>query len=223
MALGKLFRALPPRRANPEELMESYLIACHKCTKHAIEAVVIKLIRGELKDMPKAWAPSPAELSSAIRDEMDFVQRQVDLAAERQMIEDKRPVAAAPRLFEQRAADAKAKMEAEGRRLLFEADSFNAAASSRRNLRPGSIYVGILGAWYGPEGSLYQPEPQPVTEADMQAAYQAEMAAADAEMQEILRADMFEPEPTTEPEIDPPAEQTDVAPAQQSAFEEVEF
>ncbi|QHW26635.1 hypothetical protein GYN07_20865 [Rhizobium leguminosarum bv. viciae 248] len=146
--------------------MESYLIACHKCTKHAIEAVVIKLIRGELKDMPKAWAPSPAELSSAIRDEMDFVQRQVDLAAERQMIEDQRPVAAAPRLFEQRTDEARARMLDEGRKFLFAAESFSSARKT--DLRPGSIYVGILGAYYGPPGSLHEPEPELMPEQSLE-------------------------------------------------------
>lgn len=179
--------------------MESYLIACHKCTKHAIEAVVVKLIRGELKDMPKAWAPSPAELSTAIRDEMEAVQRQVDLAAERQMIEDNRLVALPTLKLLDRIDAAKARMQAEGRKFLFECESFSAGTSSKGKVPPGSTYVGILGAWYGPPGSLYAPEPQPIP---------------DDEMQEILRADMFEPDPVAEEQP---------LPSPEPEFQDVEF
>lgn len=164
--------------------MESYLIACHKCTKHAIESVVIKLIRGEIKDMPKAFAPSSAELSTALRDEMEFVKRQIALEADRVAIKDMRKDAVPARLIEGRIADAKAKMAAEGRRFLFEADSFSGMASRRRECPPGSIFVGILCAAYGPVGSVNQPEPAPVADVDLQAMHDEEIAAAEAEQPE---------------------------------------
>ncbi|MBB4342126.1 hypothetical protein GGE17_003550 [Rhizobium leguminosarum] len=203
MALGRLFSALPVRQGDAADQIEVYVFALDEVTHHALDTVVAQAIRGSHPKFSRKFAPTCAELGEAIIDEMERVKRQMELAQEKLRIEDNRPVAAAPRLFEQRAADARAKMEAEGRRFLFEADSFSAAASSRRNLRPGSTYVGILGAWYGPEGSLHEPEVQTVTE---------------DEMQEMLRADMFEPE--TGPPADP---EPDAATASESQFEEVEF
>ncbi|MBX5001866.1 hypothetical protein HJB72_28500 [Rhizobium lentis] len=158
---------------------------------------MVKLIRGELKDMPKAWAPSPAELSTAIRDEMSFVQRQVDLEQEKLAIADMRKDPVKPKLLDDRIAEAREKMAAEGRKLLFAVDAHS--NSRRSNMPVGSTYVGILGAWYGPPGSLHEHEVQYVSE---------------DEMQEILRADMFEPEPVQEEPPAPPAE---------PEFQDVEF
>lgn len=132
---------------------------------------MIKLIRGEIKDLSKSFAPSPAELSAAIRDEMQFVKRQNELEQERLQIADNRPVARRPLLIEERMQIARQKMADEGRALLLEVDSHAASLSSSRKLPPGSVYSGILCAWYGPVGSLRQ-EVTP----------------------EMLKADMFEPE-----------------------------
>jgi hypothetical protein len=186
--------------------LEGYLIALHGSTHHALDLSINRIIRGEVDGLSKKFCPTAPELSSVIRTEMDWVAKQIEIAKDRAAIADHRVDPVRPKLFEERAADARAKMEAEGRRFLFEADSFSAAASSRRNLRPGSVYVGILGAWYGPDGSLHEPEIRRVS---------------DDEMQEILRADMFEPEqPQEEPvaEVDPPAE-----PAPEPEFQDVEF
>lgn len=193
--------------------MESYLIACHKCTKHAIETVVVKLIRGELKDMPKAWAPSPAELSSAIRDEMTFVARQVELAAERQMIEDNRRVAVPVKLIDQRVAEAKERMLRERRKLLFTVASHDQFLSRRRDIPSDGVYLSILAAAYGGPGSLdaVAAAPAAVDPSDL-------VSASEDEMQAILRADMFEPEPLPEPEPEEPP-----APAPEPEFQDVEF
>lgn len=206
MALGRLFSALPVRQGDAADQIEVYVFALEDVTHHALDTVVAQAIRGQHPKFSRKFAPTCAELGEAILEEMERVKRQMELAQERLRIEDNRPVAAAPRLFEERANDARAKMQEEGRKLLYAVDAHSASAAGRRNLRPGSVYVGILGAYYGPPGSLHEPEMQAVTE---------------DEMQEILRADMFEPEPAIgEPvaEVDPPAE-----PAAEPEFQDVEF
>jgi hypothetical protein len=163
MALGKLFRALQPKKGSVEELSESYLIACHKCTKHALEAVIVKLIRGEIEGVSKAFAPSSAELSAAIRSEMQWVEKQIKLAEDRMQIEDNRPVARPAMLLQDRVDAAKRKMLDEERTYLFSTESHASVGTRRRDVPAGSIYVGILGAFYGPIGSMRPPvveEPQ---------------------------------------------------------------
>jgi hypothetical protein len=209
MALGRLFSALPVRQGDAADQIEVYVYALEDVTHHALDAVVAQAIRGSHPKFSRKWAPTCAELGEAVADEMERVKRQMELAEEKLRIADNRAAAVRPKLIDERISDAKAKMLAEGRRFLFEAGTFSGLASRRRECPPGSIFVGILCAAYGPEGSLYQPEPQPVAQIDLQAAYEAEMAAADAEMQEILKADMFEPE----------AEQ----PAQKQEVADVEF
>ncbi|TBY41616.1 hypothetical protein [Rhizobium leguminosarum] len=139
--------------------LEGYLIALKGATHYALDVTVNRIIRGEIDGLSKKFCPTAPELSSVIRDEMQAVQRQIDLAAERRMIQDNRQVAVEPKLFEDRIAGAKARMMDEGRKYLFAAESFSSARKS--DLRPGSTYVGILGAWYGPPGSLHEPEPEP--------------------------------------------------------------
>jgi hypothetical protein len=151
-ALGKLFRALKPKNGSVEELSEGYLIACHKCTKHALETVVVKLIRGEIDGLSRVFAPSSADLSAAIRSEMLFVEKQVALAEDRLQIADNRPVARRPVLIEERIQIAKQKMADEERKLLLECDSYSASQAHSRKMPVGSVYSGILCAWYGPAG-----------------------------------------------------------------------
>lgn len=160
-AIGKLFRALPPRKAKPEELLESYEIACHKATKHAIETVVIKLIRGELDGLSKSFAPSPAELSAAIRDEMAWVQKQVDLAVARVAIDDNRPVAIKPLLLHERQSEARARMQAEERKLLRTEVSAAELRTAMKGMATGTVYSAITGEIYGPPGSAAASDPVP--------------------------------------------------------------
>ncbi len=185
---------MKPKNGSAEELSESYLIACHKCTKHALETVVFKLIRGEIDGLSRVFAPSSADLSAAIRSEMQFVEKQIALAEERLQIADNRPAARRPMLIEERMQAARQKMADEGRALLLEVDSHAASLSAGRKMPPGSVYSGILCAWYGPVGSLRQE----VTH-------------------EMLKADMFEPEPAADDVPDmPPAPPVD-------AYADVEF
>jgi hypothetical protein len=172
---------LQPKKGSVEDLSEAYLIACHKCTKHALETVVVKLIRGEIDGVSKSFAPSSAELSAAIRSEMQFVQKQVAIAEQRMQIEDNRPVARKPVLIEERIQLARQKMADEERKLLLEVDSYTASIGPGRKMPPGSVYSGILCAWYGPVGSLRQ-----------------------VVTQEVLRADMFEPETQVDETSDMP-------------------
>jgi hypothetical protein len=152
-AIGKLFRALPPRKAKPEELLESYEIACHKATKHAIETVVIKLIRGELDGLSKSFAPSPAELSAAIRDEMAWVQKKIDLAVERVAIDDNRPTAVHKPLLWERQKIERQRMADEGRMLLFTVDNIDQLRARRADLPKDFGYIAITGEVWGPPGS----------------------------------------------------------------------
>jgi hypothetical protein len=205
MALGRLFSALPVRQGDANDQIEVYVFALEDVTHHALDTVIAQAVRGQHPKFSRKFAPTCAELGEAIIDEMERVKRQIELAQEKLRIEDNRPVVVPTLKLDDRIAAAHARMRDEGRKLLYAVDAHSASAVGRRNLRPGSVYVGILGAYYGPPGSLHEPEMQAVTE---------------DKMQEILRADMFEPES----EIDPPVEpEKDAAPAQQSAFEEVEF
>jgi len=166
-ALGKLFRALPPRKASPAELEESYLIACHKATKHAIETVVVKLIRGELDKLSKSFAPSPAELSAAIRDEMAFVQKQIDLAQERMQLEDRRPVGVRPKLLHERQSEARGRMADERRALLHSGVTHAVSVTKLRECPTGSAFISITGEIYGPPGSSDNAPPVPVCADDI--------------------------------------------------------
>lgn len=138
--------------------MESYLVACARCTRHAIETVVIKLIRGEIDGAPKAFAPSSAELSTFLRDEMDAVKRQISLVQQRQQIEDNRPTAVRPIRLEDRIATARQQMADEDRKLLFEVIDHSQFMARRRDLPAGAKYSAILSAVYGPPGSNSEPE-----------------------------------------------------------------
>jgi hypothetical protein len=180
-AIGKLFRALPPRKASPEELLESYEIACHKATKHAIETVVIKLIRGELNGLSKSFAPSPAELSTAIRDEMEFVRKQIDLETGRMAIADNRPTVIRPKLSMERAAEHTTQMLSEGRHVLAEFPSHDAFLSARRfvgeAIKAGGVYIALTGKLWGAPGVRPAPPADPVQGAPQTAAEAAERLA----------------------------------------------
>ena len=117
-------------------------------------------IRGEIDGAPKAFAPSSAELSTFMRDEMDAVKRQISLAQQRQQIEDNRPVAVRPVRLEERIATAKQQMADESRKLLFEVTDHSQFMARRRELPAGAKYLAILSAVYGPPGSANEPTPK---------------------------------------------------------------
>lgn len=194
MALGRLFSALPVRQGDPVDQIEVYIFALEDVSHYAMDQVVAQAIRGQHPKFSRKFAPSTAELGEAIAELTAHIQRQNELEQERLQIADNRPVARKPLLIEERMEAARQKMADEGRRLLLEVDSHAASISPGRKMPPGSVYSGILCAWFGPVGSLRQE----VT-------------------QEMLRADMFEPETAVDPASDmPPAPPVE-------AYADVEF
>lgn len=179
MALGRLFSALPVRQGDAADQIEVYVFALDDVTHQALDTVVAQAVRGQHPNFSRKFAPTCAELGEAIFEEMARAKRQMELAEEKLRIEDNRVVAVRPKLIDERIAEAKAKMAAEGRRFLFECETHAGSNTRRRECPVGSIYVGILSAFYGPPGSIAEPDAIPVS---------------DEEMQAILRADMFEPE-----------------------------
>lgn len=76
------------------------------------------------------------------------------MAQERAQLEGKRPVGVKPSLLADKVREAEEKMQAEGRALLFKVNSFEGFLSRRAELPTGGVYQSILGAAYGPPGSL---------------------------------------------------------------------
>lgn len=165
--LEKLFRALTPKKGSVSDLMESYLIACHKSTKHAIETVAIRIIRGEIEGLSKVFAPSPAELSVALREEMAFVAKQIELDRGRTMLGNNRSVAAKRMNVLERVESERKRMNDESRALLMRFQSFDAFNQwVRRNRLPvGSFYLAPTAELYGGPGSGFDmPAGKPVDE-----------------------------------------------------------
>lgn len=196
MALGRLFSALPVRQGDAADQIEVYVFALEDTTQQALETVISQAIRGQHPKFSRKFAPTCAELGEAIFEEMERVKRRAELEQEKLRIADHRPAALPTLKVQDRIDAAKARMQAEGRRFLLSCESYAAAKSMSSKVPVGSVYVGILCAWYGPVGSINQQEPQTIS---------------DDEMQEILRADMFEPDP----EPDPPAPEPE--------YQDVEF
>ncbi len=179
MALGRLFSALPVRQGDVDDQIEVYIFALEDVSHYAMDHVIGQAIRGQHPKFSRKFAPSTAELGEAIAEVEAHVQRQNELAAERRQIADNRPIARRPLLIEERMQIARQKMADEGRALLLEVDSHAASLSAAREVPQGSIYSGILCAWYGPPSSLKQ---------------------------EGLGAYMFEPEPQEDMPPSPPVE-----------------
>jgi hypothetical protein len=159
IALRRLFSALPLRKGDVDGQLEGYLIALRGASFHALDTVVVKVIRGEIDGISKTFSPTPPELSQAIRDEMAYVNKQIELAVGRRELEDKRPILVKPKLLVDRIADAKQRMLDEGRALLFTVTSHPGFLARKGELPTGGIYCAILGAAYGPQGSAGAPLP----------------------------------------------------------------
>lgn len=150
-ALPKLFHSLPPRKGNLSELADGYKVALHGCTMAGLTEAIYRFIRGDIEGQSTAFAPSPPELSRAVR------------AIDRQLEAINRPPAIEytplPFLTVEMRRDAeRQRMAAEGRILICSADSHSAAQQMAKlgKVPPGSVYSGLLGEFYSPIN--YQPE-----------------------------------------------------------------
>lgn len=150
-ALTKLFAALPPRKGNPAELTDSYKLALQGCTSAGLAQTVLQYIQGDVDGMATSFAPTPPELSRAVRS----IDRQLE-AVNRPPALEYTPL---PFLTVEMRRDAeRQRMAAEGRKLICSADSHGAAQemAKRGKVPPGSVYSGLLGEFYSPIN--YQPE-----------------------------------------------------------------
>jgi len=124
--------------------------------------VVIRYIRGEIAGQSLEFAPASASLSNAIREEMAFVQKQIDLAANRVALQDHRPIAMRrPNVLEQ-VESKRADMKAEGRKMIMRFDSFEAfRAYSRGNRLPDDhVYLVQTGELYDAPGTEADQKPE---------------------------------------------------------------
>ncbi|RNL45641.1 hypothetical protein D7I41_09645 [Ochrobactrum sp. MH181795] len=106
--------------------------------------------------MSKVFAPSPAELSVAIREEMASVAKQIELERGRTRIEDNRPMPAKRPNVLELVEDERARMKAEGRALLMRFESFDEFIQwVRRNRLPKNWHRTHTYELYGPPGSAF--------------------------------------------------------------------
>ncbi len=163
MALGRLFSALPVRQGDPNDMIDVYVAALRDVTHHALDSVVMSGINGSHPKLSRRFAPTTAELGECVRDEMEAVQRQIALAEERKQIAARPPVSAKRMELRERIAQARQRMADEGRQEICDVPSHSASITVRRTMPPGSIYVGILCAWFGPPSKeLRNDDAQPV-------------------------------------------------------------
>lgn len=149
-ALAKLFHSLPPRKGNLAELADGYKIALNGCTVHGLTEAVYLYIRGEIEGQSVSYAPTPPELSRAVR------------AIDRKAASVHGPaIAYTPQPFitvEMRMDAERVRLAKEGRKYLCSPPSHVAAQemAKRGEIPPGSVYSGLLGSFYSPTN--YQPE-----------------------------------------------------------------
>ncbi|MDI7862555.1 hypothetical protein MRS76_11340 [Rhizobiaceae bacterium n13] len=166
MELNRLFRTLELKTGNPEEKIEGYLIAVQGASHHALQTTIARIIRGEIDSFSKKFCPTPPELAAAIRLEMQFVDRQIAIAAERLKIADNRPQAAQHLTIADRQADAHRRMADENRAFLFSVGSHAELLSRRREIPAGGTYTAITGQVWGPPGSAAVAVGEPVAADD---------------------------------------------------------
>lgn len=154
---------MPPRKGNLVELADGYKIALNGCTVHGLTEAVYLYIRGEIEGQSVSYAPTPPELSRAVR----AIDRKAASLSSGPAI-DYTPL---PFLTVQMRIDAeRVRLAKEGRKYLCSPSSHVAAQemAKRGEIPPGSVYSGLLGSFYSPinyqpEGNSderrYQPEP----------------------------------------------------------------
>lgn len=167
--LRRLFQVLPPRgsgmKTDDEAALarvmqgqiEGYIIAIQGVTAHALKHTINRIIRGEIDGISRKYCPLAPELAHAIREEMSSVTKQVQLAQNRNMIEDNRPQAVKnPNVLEKVKAE-RDRMKTEGRALLMKFESFDAFSQyARRNILPANhFYLTPTAELFGAPGSIH--------------------------------------------------------------------
>lgn len=160
MALGRLFSALPVRHGEAADQVEVYLIALEDVTFYALDAVVKMAISGRHPKLSKKFAPTTAELGDAIHDEMEHVQKLIEIAQERMLLENHRPIAIRAPNYEERQGMLREQMAEERRALFFTVTSHDDYLRKRKHLPIGGVYHALLGEAYGPPGWVPPVEPQ---------------------------------------------------------------
>jgi hypothetical protein len=127
--------------------MAGYLVALDGVTAQALKTTAMAVIQGQLEDLSAKVCPLPPELSRAVRRQMLEDHRKAQLATPRL---DYEPMAFVG--IEMRQIAAKELMRAQGRKRLCNVDSHPQALEVAKlgKVPPGSLYVGILGAFYSP-------------------------------------------------------------------------
>jgi len=134
-----------------------YLIALEGVTDHALKTVVVKIIRGEIEDFSKTWAPTPPELATEVRKQMEITEREIRRENEPPkpalVYDNPDPPKPTPRLPIKEQMQIQ--MEREGRQLI---KGNVCQGKHERNILerafdgcpPGSQYIGALDAIYSP-------------------------------------------------------------------------
>jgi hypothetical protein len=143
MSLQKLFEALPPRKGNPLERLDIYEEVLAGCDRDAMLITVAALMKGELDDASRSFAPTPPELAFLIRRN-----QRTDYAGP-----GSGPYTPTPFVsLSLRVSALKERILGEGRRKLREVENHAQAQALAKNgkVPPGSLYVALLGAIYSP-------------------------------------------------------------------------
>lgn len=157
MALTKLFSVLPRRNAKADDndaALDGFQTALKGVDLAALVETVGEVMRGEVVELSRKWCPTPPELSACVRAKMAATRRLIALQADAARV-CYEPVPFVS--FEMRRQAAKDRLADEGRYLLMEvaSDREGYQLAKRGKVPPGSVYVGILGAFYSPP--YYQP------------------------------------------------------------------
>lgn len=167
-ALQRLFRVLPLRKGTVDDLTDGYLEALAGRSRDGLELAVTRLVRGEIDELSKSWAPTGPELASLVR-KIERQTRDLDrlTAAPEPPPAREKPTgyctllnleyqawkAAAPpgplmqAAFDKHYPNHPAASHG-GRPLIEIADSFSQAQRLAKQMPPGVTYVARFGAFY---------------------------------------------------------------------------
>jgi hypothetical protein len=130
--------------SDSEAVMAGYLVALEGVTADALKRTAMAIIKGEIADLSARACPTAPELSREVRKRM-AAERRLELAGATARYEPYPFTALAIRMDATRR-----RMEAEGRTFLFGVNGHAEARARAKECPAGSLYVGLLGAFYGP-------------------------------------------------------------------------